>query len=871
MTAYLSKWLTIATVTAAGLAAASVSVDPPRAYRARRIWTGDGPPIADGVLLVEQGKIKAVGPRGAVAAPPGTDVQDLGDAVLIPGLVVAQTALAERGQDDEQAITPEVRASDGFDPYEDHAAIVAGGVTTVQLSPGARRLIPGQGAVVKLAGSDPAGRTLSSGESLRVVLGDASKNPPRIFEPPIPASSTENPIVPTRAQPGATRAGAVAAVRATLRAAQTYRDRAAAKPRSLPLDAVLRYMGKERPVRVTAPEAVDVRAAMGLAQEFGLKLVLVDPGELEPFRSQFADWSKAGHSVVLDAQVRPGRAWNEPIRDKDAPPRRTVFQNARELLAAGLPVALRPSDDADLPDMLFIGGVFAQSGIPPEQVLAMLTRHPAGMLGVGDRVGSLAAGRDADFVVLSADPFATHTTVRAVYAGGRPVYESPIRREFSVVRAGTVYLNAGSAIRHGAVLVEGSKIRAVGNDVSAPADAAVYRYDDAVLVPGMLDLHSQLGIGTAGIALDTKVADVLPSSDPAMAAAREGGVTTAFLVPAGDGPAPVIALKLGDPPRVLKEPAAIKFTLSGNLTTQVAALRSTLERGRAYADSWTRYERAQAEYESKRREYDTAKAKADAAKKPEEKKEAPKKEESPTPPERKGESRRDGQPFSKGQPPAKEEPAKKEEPPKKEGEPKPADTPALPPEPRPPTRPNTDNNLEPYRALFAAQIPALVVAHRTDAIQAAVGLFRDQFKLRTVLAGSDDAVRVAELLAAKQVAVAVGPDLVPSIDGRPTNVAQVLAVRGVRFGFQSQGTTGSKVLPLAVTYGVRRGLGVGDALAGLTAWPAEMLAVDSQVGTLAAGRDADLVVLSGPPFELATRVRAVMIDGQWVYRAEEVR
>jgi imidazolonepropionase-like amidohydrolase len=173
--------------------------------------------------------------------------------------------------------------------------------------------------------------------------------------------------------------------------------------------------------------------------------------------------------------------------------------------------------------------------------------------------------------------------------------------------------------------------------------------------------------------------------------------------------------------------------------------------------------------------------------------------------------------------------------------------------------------------LFGGKIPALVESHRIDAIKLAVQVFRDEFKLRTILLGGDDAFRLADLLAEKQVAVAVGPDLVRKVDRETINLAQVLANRRIPFGFQSKATTGVKSLPLAVQYAVRRGLGAEDALAGLTAVPAKLLSIDEQVGTLAVGKDADLVVLSGPPFELSTRVLAVMIDGQWVYQEEDDR
>src|SRR5439155_6729752 len=132
----------------------------PHAYKASRIWTGTGPPIVNGIIVVRDGKIVAVGPRDKVSLPDDAEIHDLGQAVLIPGLVIAETTLGERGRDDERALTPEFRALDGFDFYADFSAALSGGVTTVQVSPGSHRLMPGQGAVVKLAGDAPEARTL---------------------------------------------------------------------------------------------------------------------------------------------------------------------------------------------------------------------------------------------------------------------------------------------------------------------------------------------------------------------------------------------------------------------------------------------------------------------------------------------------------------------------------------------------------------------------------------------------------------------------------------------------------------------------------------------------------------------------------------
>jgi imidazolonepropionase-like amidohydrolase len=377
------------------------------------------------------------------------------------------------------------------------------------------------------------------------------------------------------------------------------------------------------------------------------------------------------------------------------------------------------------------------------------------------------------------------------------------------------------------VLVEGGTVRGLGRDVSAPADAVVRRYERAVVVPGLLDLATGLGLGgpvTGAVSLQTRLGERLVSGDPAVAVARQGGVTTVLLASTSPAATPVIAFKLGDRPRVVGDPVAIRFGITGNLTAQAAALRSTLRTAKSYVDGWARYETALAEYDKKKKDYEAAKAKAAPAKKDEKKTDAPKK-----------------------------------------------DGAKLPPEPEAPDKPRAVESLEAYRPLFAGKIPALVEARRADAIKLAVTVFRDEFNLRTVLLGADDAFRLADLLAEKRVAVAVGPELVRTVEREPVNLAQVLANRGVPFGFQSKATTGVKTLPLAVQYAVHRGLGADDALAGLTAAPAQLLSIDKQIGTLAVGKDADLVVLSGPPFEASSRVLAVMIDGQWVYEEKDDR
>jgi imidazolonepropionase-like amidohydrolase len=122
----------------------------------------------------------------------------------------------------------------------------------------------------------------------------------------------------------------------------------------------------------------------------------------------------------------------------------------------------------------------------------------------------------------------------------------------------------------------------------------------------------------------------------------------------------------------------------------------------------------------------------------------------------------------------------------------------------------------------------------------------------------------------KELAFALTPDFVREVDYQTVNLPQTLALQTLPIAFQSRATTGVRELPEAVRYSVRKGLGAQDALVGLTSGPAKFLGLDA-IGSIEPGKDADLVVFSGPPFALSSRVLAVMIDGKWVYKAEEDR
>jgi imidazolonepropionase-like amidohydrolase len=1033
MTSVRAK-LSLAVLVTISLAGVSLAQFPATdIYFAREIWTGKGEPIQDAAMVVVDGVVTAVGPRADISIPPVAVPHEMDGQVIIPGLVAAQTNLSGALTED-RTLTPEIRAIDGFDFFADRFALLESGITTVQVSPGDSRLMPGVGGVVQLAGDDILERILSDQESLRVILSESSRNPPRIYEPPVGPVAQDRPLETTRPQL-ATLSASLAGLRQILKRAtrnETYVSDEA--DQDTVVDAVAAMIKSKTPFRITAKTAPEIRGAIGLAKEFKLSIVLVDCVGLEPFEKVFSDWKPNVKGVILSGET-PGQITNpsiDQIKNQKQP-----WEYARELIDAGIPVAIRTNTDADLESLIFVAGQFMQDDLTAVELLSAVTSTPAQLMGVDKLVGSLEQGKRADFVVLNDRPFQLHSRVQATYVSGVPTFERKREPTTTVVKADRVYLGDGHFLDGASVVVKGTTVRGIGSSVSSPAEADVRHFAGGVIVPGYVDLGAGLGLGgplQGTVTLQTKLGDQLYADDPAIDFARRNGITTALLGSNGSSASPVVAFKLGADARVISDPVAIRFKLDGDTAAGIAANERTLKAGKAYADSWIKYETDLKEYEAKLKAQPKTEAKSEPAKsepaktepaKPtgEVKKEEPKKE-TPAPdkketgekketkdekkPEQKevlpdpitgtwegmldserlpeplrsvkmelvleestvtgsvemlrssteittgsfdrasrelsitltrrgtdltiaGSVDKDGNftasiemgrmgtlelkasrtvdkskkpepkvekktPENKDKPeentddkkekPSGDKPKEgddKKEPEKKDGESgkpeadkkdetKSESQPAeeKKEELKPPKKPAESAALEPYRALFAGKIPAFVESHDLNSIKATAELFAKQYGLRTVIVGADDLAREPGLLEGYDVSVCSGPKFSVTIDKQPpTIMPQLLANERLPFGFQSSGTTGAGQLPSAVQFVVSQGLSPIDALQALTSNPAKMLSKDVNFGSLAPGKDADLVVLSGPPFEYSTKVLAVMIDGQWVYEREE--
>jgi imidazolonepropionase-like amidohydrolase len=177
-----------------------------------------------------------------------------------------------------------------------------------------------------------------------------------------------------------------------------------------------------------------------------------------------------------------------------------------------------------------------------------------------------------------------------------------------------------------------------------------------------------------------------------------------------------------------------------------------------------------------------------------------------------------------------------------------------------------DLKLEALVPVTRGELPLLVFADRAREIRNAVE-FCDKQKLKMILAGGAEAYNVKDLLRSKNIPVVLGPTLTLPLDeddpyDRLLSQPAELASAGVRFAFGSFDNSFARRLGQQAANAVAHGLPYDDALKAVTVYPAQIFGLADQVGTLEAGKIANVIVTTGDPLELTTDVRFLFIKGQ---------
>jgi imidazolonepropionase-like amidohydrolase len=184
-----------------------------------------------------------------------------------------------------------------------------------------------------------------------------------------------------------------------------------------------------------------------------------------------------------------------------------------------------------------------------------------------------------------------------------------------------------------------------------------------------------------------------------------------------------------------------------------------------------------------------------------------------------------------------------------------------------PKKPRKNENHEAVLQVLDRKIPVLIRASRENEIQAALKI-QDEFKVWLVLVGGQEAHKIPRELLSRKVSVIAGPDVVLDKKGKKINYIHELLAHDIPVAYCSGSSEGASFIPFQLAYAVQNGLSRSQALDLVTAQPAMIFRLSNRIGNIAAGRDANFVVLDGEPFDLGTNVRWVYIDGQRFFSQE---
>nr|MBA3441062.1 amidohydrolase family protein [Pyrinomonadaceae bacterium] len=369
------------------------------AIRNARIVTVAGPEIENGILVIGNGRIEAVG--AAVPIPAGAQVVEGRGLTIYPGMIDIGTSLGlveisagAPGTVDLSEIgemNPNAQAIIAVNPHSEHVAVTrVSGVTSVATLP-AGGIISGQAALINLNGTTPGEMALVRSAALVVNL-------PRVIAPSDSFSFSQPQQTPNIPEATAARDRQLDGLRKMLRDAEAYgrAQDAYLQNGSLPrpssdvrLAALVPFARGERPVILRADREAEVRAAVRFADEMKLRPIILGGNDA---------WKAAPLLKERDVPVVLTGTLDLPLHEDDNYD--TLYENAAKLQRAGVRFCISTGDSgAHVRDLPYHAGMAAAFGLTREEALRAVTLYPAQIMNAADRVGSIAPGKIANLVV----------------------------------------------------------------------------------------------------------------------------------------------------------------------------------------------------------------------------------------------------------------------------------------------------------------------------------------------------------------------------------------------------------------------------------------------------------------------------------------
>jgi imidazolonepropionase-like amidohydrolase len=372
--------------------------------------------IDQGMLLIDDGKIQAVGEK--LAIPEGAQIIEAAGKWVLPGLIDAHSHVAIYGEpsvwanlDINESTSPNtahLRAIDAINPDDPALAdLRAAGITTVYTGPGSANIIGGTGVAIKTIGNTPEEMVIPGTEGMKMALGE---NPKRVYGE-------------QKKQYPSTRMGNAGVLRESLVEAQNYLDQIARaegdqnpKPGELPgrnlkLEALAKVLRREMKARIHCHRKDDILTAIRIAEEFNLDYVIEHCTEGYKIAGILA-------AKKVKATVGPLLVGREKMELSEV-----TLQNPGILAKAGVKVAIQVDAASETQWLPLQAGLAVREGMEEAEAFRAITINAAEILGVSDRIGSLEPGKDADIAIFSGYPFCTFTVCEATFINGQMVYQ----------------------------------------------------------------------------------------------------------------------------------------------------------------------------------------------------------------------------------------------------------------------------------------------------------------------------------------------------------------------------------------------------------------------------------------------------------------
>ena len=794
--------------------------------RRATVITGTGKTLANTDILVQGGKIRAVG--ADLAAPKGVTVLDAEGMFVMAGIIDTHSHFAISGGVNESSLSvvPEVRVRDVIDSEDVQIyRALGGGVTTARLLHGSANVIGGQDAVVKMKYGRPAREMLVTDgpRGVKFALGENVKRTDGRF----PNS----------------RLGVEAVLVRAFTEAQTYRkqwsdyeaSKKAANPlpeprRDLRLEALADVLSGDLKIHSHCYRSDEILMLLRVAERFGVKVKSLQH-VLEGYKVA-PEIAAHGASVSLFSDW-----WAYKIEAFDAIP-----YGAKLLRDAGVSVCLK-SDDNELMRHLNqeAAKLVKYCGFTPEEALHTITLNPAKQLGLDGRLGTIEVGKDADFAIFNGHPLNSYARCEMTLVEGevffqrsdkltpvaaakadptKPAAKFPAIPELPkgtyVLRGGTIH-QPGKKEFVGTVVVEAASGRithvvGANEKFDAPADARVVDCTGLHLYPGMIDAGTVLGLVEINSLPETNdsrdggdfqpdlraSAGINPDSE-LIPVTRANGVTTVVTRPTGSllpGQGALINLAGWVPAEmVVIDRLSLHIEYPGEPTFRgFGGPNVAFENENNPAARFRREEKLtklKELFETARR-YDAAKKAGVLTK--------------------------------------------------------------------------ADPRLEALLPYVRGEKPVVFTADRKADILGALKL-ADELKVKPIISGGIEAWKVADELKQRDIPVILGPVMSVSrgtgdkYDASYTAAAKLQAA-GVRFCIRSAGSNNTRNLPYEAAMAIAYGLPPEEGLKAVTLYPAEILGVADRFGTIETGKRANLVIANGDVLQASTQVLSVFIEGK---------